>query len=338
MFRLKSMQDKKSRLVKRFIVITLVTCFLFALLATTNAFASIPGQKPKDSFTTTVTGVGTNVIATPVTINCHSFTKNNIHDYPLQFSDDGTVSICASNFLPGDYVQFTVTITNTGTETLAFQPFSYCCYFVDKCGNLISPPYSAPISGYPAPINHQGDWSLACFGTDTLGTYLTYLDGSRSTNWLIDFSYTAAATLPKTLAPGATFTYNLFLGLGTNVPYGIPGYCLKLNIPLASASTVPTPSASPTPTPKPTACPTPTHTPCPTATPKPTPTCSPTPTPKPTSTPTPTPKPTCPPTPTHTPCPTPTPKPTACPTPTHAPCPTPTPKSTPTPTPTHRPK
>ena len=276
MFRLKSMQDKKGRLVKRLIVLTLVTCFLCALLATTNAFASISGQKPTGSLTTTVIGVDANIIATPVTINGHSFTKSNIHDYPIRFSNDGTVSLCLSNFLPGDYVQFAVTIRNTGSTTLSFQPYAYSFYFVTGSGTMMNPPYPSPITGYPAPISIVNrPWTLANFGTDTLSAYISkYLAGSQSTNWVIDFSYTKAATLPATLAPGATFTYNLYVGLGSNVPYGIPNYYFSLNIPLVSTpSPTPTHPPCPTATPKPTPthppCPTPTHIPCPTVTPKP---------------------------------------------------------------------
>jgi len=352
MITIKRLQSKRAKLVRRMTVLSIgIAAMLIAFFATTNAFGSITGQAPKYSFTTTIVGVNTNVITTPVTINGGSFTRYKIQNYFVQSSNCGTVSISASNFLPGDYVEFQVTITNTGSETLAFQPFTYSCYFVDKSGVLISPPYSTPVAGYPAPIiNQQKTWTLTNFGTDTLATYLTYLDGSRSANWLTEFSYTGATTLPTTLVSGATFTYNLYLGLGSNVPYGLPGDYFSLSIPLATPcvppTPCPTPTSTPTPTPKPTVCPTttpkqtvcPTLTPKPTCTPKPTPTVCPTPTPKPTSTPTPiqtpspTPKPTCVPKPTPTTCPTSTPKPTA--TPTHSPCPTPKPITTPTPKPT----
>jgi hypothetical protein len=307
---IKDWQNKKAKSI--IVVSIIVASLLIALFTTTNVVNSCVANT--DSFTTTIIGITTNVVYTPVTINGYSFTISNIHNYH-QSDNGGTVSISASNFLPNDYVQFAVTITNTGTATLTFQPFTYTI-------------------GYPSPTTTVSkSWTLANFGTDTLSTYLTQLAGSS--NWVMDFSYTKAATLPTTLAPGATFTYNLYVGLGSNVPYGIPGCYFSLSIPLAPARTpTPTPTPCPTPTPKPTAtpCPTPTPkptaTPCPTPTPKPTATPCPTPTPKPTATPCPTPTPK----PTATPCPTPTPKPTA------TPCPTPTPKPTPTPTPTRCPK
>ena len=271
------------------VVLILAAAFLIAFLATTNATASL--LEPQNSsvsytFTTTVVGVATNAVVTPITLDGHSFSSSNIGHYTqiVHTGDCGTpstASIFASNFLPGDYVQFAVSITNTGDAALAFQPYTYSTYFVTPTGAIINPPYPMPITGYPAPINPSSaqPWALTNFGTDTLSNYVVKLSGSA--NWLMDFSYTKTATLPATLAPGATFTYNLYVGLGSNVPYGIPSRYFSLSIPLA---------LTPTPTPSPT------HTPCPTATPKPTPTCSPT--PKPTSTPTPTPKPTC--TPTHT--------------------------------------
>jgi hypothetical protein len=349
-----------ARSLKRItVVLILAAAFLIAFLATTNATATLfKSQNSSVSYTfiTTVVGVATNAVINPITLDGHSFTSSNIGHYTqtVQAGNCGTpsqVRIFASNFVPSDYVQFAVKITNTGTATLAFQSYTYCSYFVTATGTIINPPYPAPITGYPAPINPSSaqPWTLTNFGTDTLSYYLVKLSGSA--NWVKDFSYTSAPILPTTLAPGATFTYNLYIGLGANAPYGIPSNCFSLNIPLAIAplptpspnpthtpcptcTPKPTPTTTPTPTPKPTCTPTPTHTPCPTATPKPTP--SPTPTPKPTCVPTPThtPCPTCTPKPTSTTTPFPTPKPTCTPTPTHTPCPTTTPKPTPTPKPT----
>jgi len=256
------------------------------------------------SFTTTVLGISSNVVSTAVTLNGVTYTSKNIHSYFSQSVNYGAISITLNNFIPNDYVQFSVTIANTGTGSLQFQPFTYSLYFINPSGIMISPPYPSPITGYPAPIvSQQEPWTITAFGTDTLTTFLARLSGDN--NWLVDFSYTGANTLPTTLSPGGAFTYNLYVGLGCNVPYGIPREYFSLSIPIISVCVVPTPT--PTCTPKPT--PTPTRTPCPTPTPKPTPKPTPTATPKPTCTPTPraTPKP--------TPCPTPTPKPTSTPKP-----------------------
>jgi hypothetical protein len=316
MDKIKDGHSKMTKSIKRILVVSIIVAsLLIAFFATTNADTSSSGSQNTplcigntDSFTTTVVGVVTNAVYTPIILDGHSFTSTNIANYiALSFGTPSKVSISASNFVPEDYVQFAVTITNTGTDTLAFQPFSITI-------------------GYPSPTSTVNKpWTSANFGTDTLSTYLSHLDVSA--NWVTDFSYTGISAFPTTLAPRATFTYNLFVGLGGNVPYGIPGLYFSLNIPLSSQPT-PTPSPCPTPTPKPTPCPTPTPkptcTPTPTATPKPTP--CPTPTPKPTPTPTSTPKP--------TPCPTATPKPTPTPTPKPTTCPTPKP----TPKPTQRPR
>ena len=248
------------------------------------------------SFTTTVLGVSSNVVSTPITLNGVTYTSKNIQSFFSQSVNYGAISITLNNFVPNDYVQFSVTIANTGTESLQFQPFTYSLYFINLSGSIISPPYPSPITNYPAPIvNQQEPWTITAFGTDALTTFLTRLSGDN--NWLADFSYTGANTLPTTLSPGGTFTYNLYVGLGCNVPYGIPSEYFSLSIPLISVCVVPTPT--------------------PTCTPKPTPT----PTPKPTPRPTPTPTPKA------------TPKPTPCPTPTPKLTPKPTPKPTPTPTP-----
>ena len=238
---IKDRQSKKSVPIRRIAIVSIVVAsLLIAFFATTNAVISLSASTT-DSFTTTVNGIATNAVDTPITLNGHSFTSTNIVGYTAAATGClSTVSISASNFVPNDYVQFSVKITNTGTETLAFQPFTYTI-------------------GYPSPTTSTSKpWTLTNFGTDTLSTYLTHLAGSRSTNWLMDFSYTATATLPTTLASGATFTYNLYVGLGSNAPYGTPECYFSSNIPLSSVT--------PTPTPKPTPCPTPT--PKPTSTPK----------------------------------------------------------------------
>ena len=184
--------------IKRIIAVsTIVASLLIVFIATTNATAFLGAPKPTDAFTTTVTGVATNAVDNPITINGNSYTTHNIQNY-LKHSDDcGTVSISASNFVPSDYVQFAVTITNTGTDTLAFQPFTYSFYFVTSSGKIINPPYPAPVTGYPAPVNPSPaqSWTLASFGTDTLSNYLVKLSGSK--NWVMDFSYTASIRYPS---------------------------------------------------------------------------------------------------------------------------------------------
>jgi hypothetical protein len=243
-----NIKDWQSKKAKSIIVVSIIVAsLLIALFTTTNVVNSCVANT--DSFTTTIVGITTNVVYTPVTINGYSFTISNIHNYH-QSDSGGTISITASNFIPNDYVQFAVTITNTGTATLTFQPFTYTI-------------------GYPSPTTAVSkSWTLANFGTDTLSTYLTSL--SLSSNWLMDFSYTGAS-LPTKLVSGATFTYNLYVGLGSNVPYGIKNCYFSLSIPLVVTSI---PCPTPTPTSKPTPCPT--HTPCPTPTPKPTSTPTPT--------------------------------------------------------------
>src|SRR5208283_3852169 len=238
-------------------VSVIVASLLMVFFTTTNASITLGIQKPADAFTTTVIGIATNVVSNPITLNGYYFTTHNIQNYVMQSDENGIVTILANNFVPGDYVQFAVTITNTGTDILVFQPYTYSTYFVTSSGNIINSPYPAPITGYPSPINPSPaqSWVLANFGTSTLSTYLTYLDGSQSNNWRMNFSYTNGGALPSTLAPGAQFTYNLYVGLGSNAPYGIPRCYFSINIPLNAICVTPTPT--PTVSPKPTLCPTP---------------------------------------------------------------------------------
>jgi hypothetical protein len=216
---------------------------------TQSSISSITSYAATDSFTTTVVGAATNAVNTPVTINGYSFTTSTITGFtPAVQSGDGanpsTVTMTSGNFVPGTYVEFWVTIKNTGTATLAFQPCTYDIWFVDSSGTMIPftdyylyPAIAIANPGTTGPkVDINVPWTLSDFGTDNLAAYLVYLDTSWNTNWVADFSYLTSGTLPATLAPGATFTYHLFIGLGSDAPYGIPGMYFSLSIPLMPAT------------------------------------------------------------------------------------------------------
>ena len=133
-----------------------------------------------------------------------------------------------------------MTITNTGTAALQFTNWEYSCWFINSGDSEIYQPYPSPITGYPAPtVNSVQPWTLSGFGSDDLGSpstsgYLYYLDNTWSDNWVANNAYLAGATLPPTLAPSASFTYVLWLGLGNTAPYGIPGMYYSISIPLTA--------------------------------------------------------------------------------------------------------
>lgn len=133
MGKIKDWHSKMTKSIKRILVVSIIVAsLLIAFFATTNADTSLSNSQNTslcigntDNFTTTVVGVVTNAVYTPITLDGHSYTTTNIADYTkMAFGTPSTVSISASNFVPEDYVQFAVTITNTGTDTLAFQPYS----------------------------------------------------------------------------------------------------------------------------------------------------------------------------------------------------------------------
>jgi hypothetical protein len=186
-------------------------------------------------------------------------------------NNPSTVTISASGFVPSDYAVFQVTIKNTGSATLGFTNYQQLDEFVNSGGTSISylfPPtdpynagYTAPAS--PAPIT--GTWTITPVsgtGWDAVATsvpttsgtlpvapladqtvanmntqFEAYLsnnavEGCAST-WCQNNIY-LGTTLPTTLAPGATFVYYIYTGLGDQTVYGIPASLFVVTIPLTA--------------------------------------------------------------------------------------------------------
>lgn len=212
-----------------------------------KSIVSITAATATATFSTTVTQVSTNASATPISVT----------GLGTSYGDPNTpsiVAITAGGFVPNDYVEFQVTITNTGTATLAFQPYTLNCYFLDSGGNPIK-------SGSWDTGNYAGTFakSYAWSAFDTPGGALPNngLVGSSSatafadqmvdansrvlygvefvTNWGVAWGDGTAAP-PLTLAPSATYTYWIYVGLGTDVPYGIPNMFFSLTVPMMAAS------------------------------------------------------------------------------------------------------
>ena len=204
-----------------------------------------------DSFTTTVVGVATNAVNTPIDINGVYYTSSNIATFapPVQSGDPNnpsTVEISASGFVPGDYAVFQVTIKNTGSATLAFSNYEYADNFIDSQGNKISytfpatdphqPGYTTTIHG-PYSQAFSANWDTAGSVSAMTTLFQTYIDttvvGCAST-WCQDNAF-IGGSLPTTLAPGATFVYYIYTGLGVDTIYGIPPCLYSVTIPLTAA-------------------------------------------------------------------------------------------------------
>ena len=216
------------------------------------------------AFTTQVVGVYTNVIASAIDINGNSYNGASIATYNSGVisgnpNSPSVATISAGGWVPNDLVELQVTITNTGSTTLQFQPYLINCYFVDAGGNRIS---SGPFynnNGYSTgELNQQEPWTFAGFYgqvgggiTDTL-TFTSATDSTNrqvfadnlidgnavgnNINWEVGWGTIGATSIPTTLAPSASFVYNIYIGLGTNAPYNIPNMYFSLTVPMTVAN------------------------------------------------------------------------------------------------------
>jgi len=205
-----------------------------------------------DSFTTTVVGVDTNAVNTPIDINGVYYTSSNIATFapPVQGGDPNTpstVAISASGFVPGDYAVFKVTITNTGSATLAFTNYQYADNFVNSQGTIIgyifpsTDPYNANYVDSPKGPYSQAfsaNWDIAANVPAMTTLFQTYITNNAvagcASTWCQDNAF-IGSTLPTTLAPGASFVYYIYTGLGVDTIYGIPASLYSVTIPLSAA-------------------------------------------------------------------------------------------------------
>jgi hypothetical protein len=264
------MGGEKTQRKYKFLAIILVCAFaISAVFASNPGIASWIGNSvvnltstaATDTFTTTITGVATNAVDSAITIDGTPYTSAGVagSSYPITNFVEGpnsgdpnnpsTVTVSASGFIPGDYALFQVTIKNTGSATLGFTNYQYTDNFVNIYGNIIgytfpaNDPYNANYVDNPKGT-YTGTWDLgtsAGFDTDStlsamttkFQTYLTSnaIVGCAST-WCQDNAY--IGTLPTTLAPGATFTYYIYTGLGAQTVYGIPADLYTITIPLTA--------------------------------------------------------------------------------------------------------
>ena len=210
------------------------------------------------SFTTQVVGLYTNATITPLDINGNPYTGSTITNFnsgPISGnpSSPSVVAISASNFVPNDQAVFAVTITNTGSTTLTFQSYTLNDYFLTGAGAPItSGPWDTGVyAGVFALTNPWSDFNAAVNGGGALpqsqivgcGSATAFadqmVDGSTyatTNNFNINWSMawgSGTATPPATLAPAASYTYWVYIGLGVNVPYGIPNAYFSLDVQLS---------------------------------------------------------------------------------------------------------
>jgi hypothetical protein len=234
---------------------------LIAVFAVSITFASVPSMASwidksivsitaataTATFSTTVTEVATNASSTPLSLTIPGV-QNGDPNTP------STVAITAGGFVPNDYVEFQVTIKNTGTATLAFQPYTLNCYFLDSGGNPITSG-SWDSGNYAGTFAQQSAWTAfdtpggalpsgALVGSSSATAFADQMVDHQSavtygtefvTNWGVAWGDGTAAP-PATLAPSASYTYYVYVGLGADVPYGIPNMFFSLTIPMMPAT------------------------------------------------------------------------------------------------------
>jgi hypothetical protein len=259
--------QRKLKLLGAVLICALVISTAAAVSATwvDNSIVKLTSSTATDTFTTTVVGVDTNAVNTPIDINGVYYTSSNIATFapPVQSGDPNnpsTVSISASGFIPADYALFKVTITNTGSATLAFGNYQVLSEFVDSSGNSIAytfplvtdttqPTGSQNMGGNTAPANPalayngpiSGFWDTSATQSDMTSTFKTYINNEAiagcANTWCGDNALIGSTTptVGMTLAHGATFTYYIYLGLGVDTAYGIPSALYTVTIPLTAA-------------------------------------------------------------------------------------------------------
>ena len=251
-----------------------------------TSVVSVVTSTANSSFTTQVVGVYTNATLNPIGISGGggtTYTDANIASYntgpiPGNPSSPSVAAIVASGWVPNDMVEFQVTIKNTGTVTLQFNPYTVNCYFVTEPGNVpintVGPfynenGYSTGDTNLVVPWTWLGFVGAAGGGITDSVTFTNSVDSTNrqvfadnlidgmagsvpptpfpwgtfagqgnNINWEVGWGIVGgtSGTFPTTLAPTATFVYNLYIGLGCNAPSIIPNMYFSLSIPMTVAN------------------------------------------------------------------------------------------------------
>lgn len=203
-----------------------------------SSVTKITTQEATISFSTTVTGVATNANLTPLAIDGTYYNATNIASFSSSQGGTGahnsTVSMTTSNFVNGDYVEFNVSMKNTGTATLylntSLNNVSIVNYFINPDGTQ-NGTGNGNTSG---PIAIMLDYTdLASFQSNlaTENNWYNTVGVGTNNSSLVN----TMPAIPHELKSGQSFSYLLFIGLGTNAPYPINGELFSISIPLIPA-------------------------------------------------------------------------------------------------------
>ncbi len=246
-------------------ILALVIVCGFAISLVTPAIASWFNQSVATftantataTFTTSIAGVATNAAETPLSLNNgngYSYSGTNIASYTPPSvagnpNNPSAVTVNTGGFVSGTWAVFAITITNTGSATLALKGDTYTV--TDSIGGT---------TVYDTQTQY-GTITLSAgeFGQDTQATDIAYLSNTSpngvlispydatpwAASWFADNSwnavgypgYNSALTeMPLYLTTGQSFVWNMFIGLGNSAPYGIGAFSttVTINLPVAS--------------------------------------------------------------------------------------------------------
>lgn len=114
-----------------------------------------------------------------------------------------------SNLVPGDYVNFTVTITNEGSATLNTSEFDWSGgQAYNAAGVPLTNP--TPISGLQPPVTSS-------YLTNVVTNGITNVPATQTNLWYL-FNATTSSSTPGTLAQGQTITYSVYAILSGTAP------------------------------------------------------------------------------------------------------------------------
>lgn len=212
-----------------------------------GGISNIEARSASVAFQTSVTGITTNANLTPLDVNGNYYNTFNISQYKSvsygSGSSNSTLLLNISNILPGDYVEFQITIKNTGGATFLLNATGNNYSINDAAYNSSTGAYVPPSENVTGPMNGMNSTPVSV-GPYTFGMNFGNLQGMNTSDFessLVGQSYWAmdwgASTpnIPHSLTHGAVFTYYIWVGLGTNAQYPPTEAVFVLNIPMVPA-------------------------------------------------------------------------------------------------------
>ncbi len=126
-----------------------------------------------------------------------------------------------SNLLPGDYVNFTVTITNQGTATLNTSMFEW---EGGQAYNAAGNPLSTP-----TPINELQPPVTSTYLANVVANGISSVPATQTNLWYL-FNATTSSSTPGMLAQGQTITYSVYAILSSTAPASAAGSSFNFGI------------------------------------------------------------------------------------------------------------